>query len=175
MFDFAITTTTAIPAEASKRETGNKLPFGDLYAKLLAATVAGATKTPREIGSVFIPQKFWEDRVKELGNADTKVDATYQKEKLRNAFRTWQKEAEKATDAPGRVALSATYQAMYRKGGTDEFPAAGVSVWIDVKPAYLEALKADAKAAEEAAAKAAETAAKVAAGEAAKPSGKKAA
>lgn len=141
MFDFAITTTTAIPAEASKRETGNKLPFGDLYAKLLDASIAGATKTPREIGTVFIPQKFWEDRVKELGNADTKVDATYQKEKLRNAFRTWQKEAEKGED---KKALKATYQAMYRKGGTDEFPAPGVSIWIDVKPDYLEALKAAA-------------------------------
>lgn len=167
MFDFQITATTAIPAEASKRETGNKLPFGDLFTKMLGVTVAGAPHNPREIGHVFIPQKFWEDRVKELGNADTKVDATYQKEKLRNAFRTWQKEAEKAADAAGKLALSATYQAMYRKGGTDEFPAAGVSVWIDVKPAYLEALKADA--AEEAAKAEAEKEA------AAKPSGKKAA
>jgi hypothetical protein len=165
---------TTIPAEAASRDNPNKLPFGTLYANLLADTVKGATMSPRLIGTKFIPQAYWEERFKERGETvpDEAKFPSYQKEKLRNAFREWQKQGkEKGGEGSAAIAM-ATYQAMYRKAHGEQ--KAGVTIWIDAAPEYIKALKAAAEevAKTEAAKLAAEEAAKA---EAAKPAGKKAA
>lgn len=133
---FEIKTATSIPVEATQREAANKLPFDKVYSAALAATVAGVMATPREVGTFFVPSSFWTERAENKEKAGTKG---YQQEKLRNAFRTWQKA--NPEDANVKAAVLAT---AFRTGKEEAFKevGAGMSVWIDLEPARVVAVKA---------------------------------
>jgi hypothetical protein len=113
--DFSVKMPEHIPAPTRATE----LPFKASFSANLAAAVEG--KQPH----FFVPDAFWKART-----PDAKVDASYGRGKVRDAFNKWVKEDEKARSIIDIALVYREKGLLDAEGKPVEGAAPGLSYWL---------------------------------------------